>query len=168
MKGQRSLTILERLNTPEIPTQALLFGFQRGSSQQRLNVIIETPDHGRSLPCIRACQAGLDVYAEKPLTAYIAGGRAVVNAARKYGRVFQVGTQQRTMELNRFCCDFVSSGGLVDIKVVQAVNYTGPQKYPGITELPEEAIPDGVDWDTWCGPAPLRPFHHRLQFSWMR
>lgn len=131
-------------------------------------VIIGTPDHGRSLPCIRACQAGLDVYAEKPLTAYIAEGRAVVSAARKYNRVFQVGTQQRTMELNRFCCDFVSSGGLGDIKFVQAVNYTGPQRYPGIAELPEEAIPEGDDWDAWCGPAPLRPFHHKLQFQWMQ
>ena len=59
-------------------------------------VIIATPDHGRSLPCIVACQAELDVYAEKPLTAYIQEGRAVVNAARRHKRIFQVGTQQRS------------------------------------------------------------------------
>ena len=128
-------------------------------------VIIATPDHGRSLPCIVACQAGLDVYAEKPLTAYVAEGRAVVAAARRHNRVFQVGTQQRTMELNRYCCDVVRSGGLGDIKLVQAVNYTGPTVYEG---LPEESIPDGDDWDAWCGPCELRPFNSQLQFQWMR
>jgi predicted dehydrogenase len=134
--------------------------------QQQLDaVIIATPDHGRSLPCIRACQAGLDVYAEKPLTVYISEGRRVVEAARKYGRVFQVGTQQRTMELNRFCCDLVRGGGIGKIEVVQAVNYTGPTRYE---PLPEEPIPEGDDWDMWCGPTELRPFNRQLQFGWMK
>jgi predicted dehydrogenase len=131
-------------------------------------VIIATPDHGRSLPCILACQAGLDVYAEKPLTAYIAEGREVVNAARKYNRVFQVGTQQRTMDLNRFCCDFVRERGLGEIKLVQAVNYVNANPYPGIDELPEESIPAGDNWDVWCGATELRPFNKRLQFNWMQ
>jgi predicted dehydrogenase len=130
-------------------------------------VIIATPDHGRSLPCILACQAGLDVYAEKPLTAYIAEGREVVKAARKHNRIFQVGTQQRTMELNRFCCDFVRGGELGDIKLVQAVNYVNSKKYPGTDELPEEPIPKGDDWDVWCGPTQMRSFNGRLQFGWM-
>lgn len=128
-------------------------------------VIIATPDHGRSLPCIRACQAELDVYAEKPLTAYVKEGRHVVKAARKHRRIFQVGTQQRTMELNRYCCEVVRSGGIGELKVVQAVNYTGPKVYDG---LPEQAIPKGDDWDMWCGPTELRPFHNDLQFHWMR
>lgn len=131
-------------------------------------VIVGTPDHGRSLPCIRACQAGLDVYAEKPLTVYIQEGRAVVDAARRNKRVFQVGTQQRTMELNRFCCEFVRQGGLGDIRFVQAMNYTGPQRYPGAEDLPEQSVPEGDDWDAWCGPTPKRPFHPKLQFEWMR
>ncbi len=127
-------------------------------------VIVATPDHGRTLPCIRACQAGLDVYAEKPLTVYVDEGRQLVNAARKYQRIVQVGTQQRTMELNRYCCDFVREGGIGEIKLVQAVNYTGPTTYTG---LPEEPIPEGDDWDMWCGPTELRPFNQRLQFGWM-
>ena len=131
-------------------------------------VIIGTPDHGRSLPCIVACQAGLDVYAEKPLTAYIAEGRAVVNAARKHNRVFQVGTQQRTMELNRFCCDLVRNGGLGELKLVQAVNYVNANPYPGVDEMPEQPIPEGDNWDVWCGPTPVRPFNNRLQFGWMQ
>ncbi|MCA9101741.1 MAG: Gfo/Idh/MocA family oxidoreductase [Planctomycetales bacterium] len=128
-------------------------------------VVIATPDHGRSLPCIRACQAGLDVYAEKPLTAYIREGRAVVDAARRHGTVFQVGTQQRTMEINDYCCHLVRSGGIGELKVVQAVNYTGPTRYEG---LPEQPVPEGDDWDMWCGPTELRPFHPDLQFGWMR
>ena len=128
-------------------------------------VIVATPDHGRSLPCIAACEAGLDVYAEKPLTAYVSEGRAVVEAARRNGTVFQVGTQQRTMELNEFCCRAVREGRLGDLRLVQAVNYTGPHVYEG---LPEEPVPAGDDWDMWCGPTPLRPFNPQLQFAWMR
>jgi predicted dehydrogenase len=128
-------------------------------------VIIATPDHARTLPCIVAAQAGLDVYAEKPLTVYIREGRILVDAVRKHERIFQVGTQQRTMEINRFCCEFVRAGKLGPLKVVSAVNYTGPRRYEG---LPEEAIPQGDDWNTWCGPTELRPFNPNLQFGWMQ
>lgn len=131
-------------------------------------VIIATTDHGRSLPCIRACQAGLDVYAEKPLTAYVQEGRQVVQAARKYNRIFQVGTQQRTMELNRFCCDFVLNGGLGDIKLVQALNYGSSRRYPGDMKLDQQPVPQGDDWDMWCGPTEMRPFNEKLQFGWMQ
>jgi predicted dehydrogenase len=128
-------------------------------------VVVATPDHGRTLPCIRAMQAGLDVYAEKPLTAYIREGRVLVDAARKLDRVFQVGSQQRTMEINEFCCRFVREGKLGKIKKVLGVNYTGPRQYE---TLPEEPIPEGDDWNTWCGPTPLRPFNNQLQFAWMQ
>jgi predicted dehydrogenase len=127
-------------------------------------VIIATPDHARALPCVRACQAGLDVYAEKPLTLTVAEGRTLVKAARKYGRVFQVGSQQRTMEINRFACELVRSGGIGKLKVVQGVNYTGPRDYEG---LPEEPIPEGNDWDTWQGQTSFKPFNNQLQFGWM-
>lgn len=128
-------------------------------------VIVGTPDHARTLPCIRAVQAGLDVYAEKPLTAYIHEGRVLVDAVRKNNRVFQVGTQQRTMEINRFCCEFVRDGKIGKLEKVEGVNYTGPRRYEG---LPEEPIPEGDDWATWCGPTELRPFNNQLQFGWMQ
>jgi predicted dehydrogenase len=128
-------------------------------------VVVATPDHARVLPCIHACQAGLDVYAEKPLTITIAEGRVLVNAVRKYNRVFQVGSQQRTMEMNRFACHLVRSGGIGKIKAVEGVCYTGPRRYTG---LPEEPIPDGDDWDLWQSQAPARPFNHNLQFGWMQ
>ncbi len=128
-------------------------------------VIIATPDHARTLPCIRAVQAGYDVYAEKPLTAYIHEGRILVNHVRKHNRIFQVGTQQRTMAINRFCCAFVRDGKIGKVKQVSAVNYTSSRKY---LPLPEEPIPATDDWNTWCGPTPLRPFNKQLQFAWMQ
>ena len=128
-------------------------------------VVIATPDHVRTRIAIHACQAGKDVYAEKPLTAYIAEGRALVNAARKYNCVFQVGSQQRTMAVNQVACEFVRSGGLGKITLVQGMNYTGPRHYTG---LPAEPVPEGDNWDTWCGPTEARPFNSQLQFAWMQ
>jgi predicted dehydrogenase len=128
-------------------------------------VLVATPDHVRTLPCIHAVQAGLDVYAEKPLTAYVREGRVLVDAVRKHKRVFQVGTQQRTMEINRFCCNFIRDGKIGTVTHVSAVNYPGPRRYEG---LPEEPIPEHDDWNVWCGPTELRPFNHQLQFGWMQ
>jgi hypothetical protein len=128
-------------------------------------VIVATPDHARTLPSMRAVIAGLDVYAEKPLTAYIHEGRVLVDAVRKHNRVFQVGSQQRSMEINRFCCEFVRDGKLGKLKQVSAVNYSGPHRYKG---LPEEPVPQTDDWNTWLGPTELRPFNNKLQFSWMQ
>jgi predicted dehydrogenase len=127
-------------------------------------VIVATCDHTRVRPCIQACQAGKDIYAEKPLTLTIREGRALVNAVRKHQRVLQVGTQQRTMEMNRFACAFVRHGGLGKIKKVKGINYSGPARYPG---LPEEPIPESLDWDAWLGQTEMRPYHSKLQFGWM-
>jgi predicted dehydrogenase len=134
--------------------------------REKLDVaFVVTPDHARTLPAIRAVQAGLDVYAEKPLTAYIHEGRVLVNHVRKNKRVFQVGSQQRTMEINRFACEFVRDGKLGKLKKVLGVCYPGPRKYEG---LPEESKPDTDDWATWQGPTQVRPFNNQLQFGWMQ
>lgn len=127
-------------------------------------VVIATTDHGRVLPCIRACQAGKDVYAEKPLTLYIREGRVLVDAVRKHQRVFQVGSQQRSMEMNRFACEFVRTGGLGKILEVRGICYSGPNRYQG---LPGQAVPEGLDWDMWLGQAEMRPYHQALHFGWM-
>jgi len=127
-------------------------------------VVVATPDHGRVLPCIHACQAGLDIYAEKPLTLTIREGRVLVKAVRKHRRVFQVGSQQRTMEMNRFACELVRTGGIGRIRQVQGVCYTGPRDYQGLSE---QRIPDGDDWEAWQGPTEARPFNYALQFGWM-
>ncbi len=127
-------------------------------------VVVGTPDHARVLPCIHACQAGLDVYAEKPLTLTIKEGRTLVQFARKHNTVFQVGSQQRTMEMNRFACELVRSGGIGRIKSVHGVCYTGPRDYDG---LPAQPVPEGDDWDRWQGQTTVRPFNNSLQFGWM-
>lgn len=127
-------------------------------------VIVGTPDHARVLICIHACQAGKDIYAEKPLTLYIREGRALVEAVRKHGRVFQVGSQQRSMAMNRLACEFIRSGRLGKIRVVQGVNYTGPRF---CENLPEQPKPEGLDWDRWLGQSPLRPYHPTLHYGWM-
>jgi hypothetical protein len=86
-------------------------------------VIIATQEFQRVLPSIHACQAGKDVYAEKPLTLYVREGRVLVDTVRKHGRVFQVGSQQRTMAMNRIACELVRTGGLGKIIEVQAPCY---------------------------------------------
>ena len=128
-------------------------------------VIVATTDHSRVLCCIHACQAGKDIYAEKPLTLYVSEGRALVRAARRYSRIFQVGSQQRSMAMNRLACDFVRTGGLGKIHFVQGVNYTGPARIP---ELPVETPPAELDWDMWLGQTPLRPYNSKLHTGWMR
>lgn len=126
-------------------------------------VFVPTTDHARVLPCIHACQAGMDIYAEKPLTLTIREGRALVNAVRKYKRVFQTGSQQRSMEMNRFACELVRSGGIGKLKEVRGVNYSSPKSCDSV---PEEPIPEGLDWEMWLGQAELRPYHWERYRHW--
>lgn len=128
-------------------------------------VIVATHDHGRVLCCVHACQAGKDVYAEKPLTLYVEEGRVLVRAARHYNRVVQVGSQQRSMAMNKLACEFVRSGGLGKVQFVQGVNYTGPARYMG---LPEEPVPGDLDWDMWQGQTSFKPYNQKLHRGWMR
>lgn len=122
-------------------------------------VVIATSDHHHILPAILACQAGLDVYLEKPMTLTIGEGRALIAAVSRYKRILQVGTQQRSMEMNQFASQFIRDGGLGRIRFVQMPNFPGPMLYRG---LPEEPVPPGLNWDLFCGPTPLRPHHRRL------
>lgn len=128
-------------------------------------VIVATPDHDRVLVCIHACQAGKDVYAEKPLTLTINEGKVLVRAVRKYKTVFQVGTQQRSMELNRMTCALVRTGGLGKIKLVHGVNYPSP--VPILPGLPEEPVPEKLNWDVWLGQAKMRPYSQKVHTPWM-
>lgn len=129
-------------------------------------VIVATGEFQRIVPCIQACQAGKDVYAEKPLTLYVREGRALVNAVRRYDRVLQVGTQQRSMAMNRVACELVRTGGLGKILEVRAINYGGAEASPA-QSLPEVAVPSGLDWNMWLNQAAARPFNPDWM-SWMR
>lgn len=121
-------------------------------------VITATPEHWRVFICTQACQAGKDVYAEKPLTLTIREGRLIVEAARRHGRVFQTGSQQRSMIRNRIGCEFLRRGGAGRIERVIAHNYPSPWQ----DALPSAPVPAGLDWEMWCGPAPKVPFNPDL------
>jgi predicted dehydrogenase len=123
-------------------------------------VVIAAPDHHHAQAMILACQAGLDVYCEKPLAVTIAEGRAMVNAAKKYDRVVQVGSQQRTMQINRIGCEFIRAGGLGKISHVQLKNFPGPMPYDN--RFPAEAVPKTLAWDLFCGPTEPRPHSKKL------
>jgi len=138
-------------------------------------VIIAAPDHHHVLAAMLACEAGLDVYVEKPLSLTIGEGQRLVDTVKRTGRVVQVGSQQRTMEINQFGCEFVRNGGLGRISKIELSNYPGPllqanalgddalpKIYDTAYELPEEPMPEGLDWDLFCGPTPVLPYNRRL------
>jgi predicted dehydrogenase len=121
-------------------------------------VCISTPDHWHAYMTVEACKAGKDVYVEKPVSLTIAEGRKMVEAARKYKRVVQAGTMQRSNAVFREAGEIVRSGQLGKIQFVRAIHFTGiPADYFG--NPPDSAPPPGLDWDLWLGPAPKRPFN---------
>jgi predicted dehydrogenase len=121
-------------------------------------VCIATPDHWHAYMTIEACKAGKDVYIEKPISVTVREGRLMVEAARKYGRVVQVGTQQRSGIHFAKAVEIVRSGRLGPISFVRTWNYEN--EYPdGIGNPPDSAPPAGLDWDMWLGPAAERPFN---------
>ena len=127
-------------------------------------VVIGTPDHWHALPTILACQAGKDVYVEKPLSVSIGEGRAMVNAARQNNRVVQMGTQQRSATHYADAVEYVRSGKLGRVRVVRAWAYLD---WKGETPVvPDGPVPSGVDYDMWLGPAAARPFNkNRFHFT---
>jgi predicted dehydrogenase len=127
-------------------------------------VVIATNEHWHVLCAMHACQAGKDVYVEKPLSLYVQEGRALVSAARKLNRVVQVGTQQRSMAMNRLGCEFVRNGGLGPLVFVQGSNYTSPAIAPPAS--PPEPVPETLDWDVWVGQAPMRPYAKGAGSGW--
>jgi predicted dehydrogenase len=118
-------------------------------------VVIATPDHWHAIPVLEACKAGKDIYCEKPLSLTIREAKAMVDAVRKYDRVFQTGSQQRSGNEFRLACELVRSGRIGKVKAVY-VNVGGPSKW---CDLPEEKAEPGLDWDRWLGPAPRRPYN---------
>ncbi|MBN2475494.1 MAG: Gfo/Idh/MocA family oxidoreductase [Pirellulales bacterium] len=121
-------------------------------------VVVATPDHWHALPSIQACQAGKDVYVEKPMTLTVREGQLMVAAARKHQRIVQVGSQQRSMAANRLGCELVRNGRLGKIHTVIASNYPSPWE----GNLPGQPVPEGLDWDAWCGQTEPVPYHNDL------
>jgi myo-inositol 2-dehydrogenase / D-chiro-inositol 1-dehydrogenase len=134
-------------------------------------VLITVPDHWHALMCVDACNAGKDVYCEKPLTLTIAEGRAIVNAARRNKRIVQTGSQQRSDDRFRRACEYVRSGRLGKIKEVR-VGIPGPNWVQRAKKpVPDSDPPAELDFDMWLGPAPKRAYnanrvHYLFRFFW--
>lgn len=130
-------------------------------------VIVATPDHWHALPTVMACQAGKDVYVEKPLSTSIGEGRVMVGVARQYNRVVQMGTQQRSAPHYAEAVAYVKSGKLGKIRLVRAWAYLD---WKGeVPVVPDSDPPSTVDYDFWLGPAPKRPFNKNrfhVDFRW--
>jgi predicted dehydrogenase len=121
-------------------------------------VLIATPDHWHAIPTVLACQAGKDVYVEKPLAHNIKEGRAMVEAARRYNRIVQTGTQQRSAPHYQEVARIIQSGALGEVRYVRVWNFSNMFPY-GMGREPDSAVPAGLDWDFYLGPAPLAPFN---------
>ena len=127
-------------------------------------ISVATPDHWHALMTIWACQAGKDVYCEKPCSYTLREGRKMTEAARKYGRIVQIGLQRRSDRGVRSVTRFVRDGGFGKAYRAKAVVYRGRVS---IGKVPEASIPEGVNWDLYLGPAPYRAFDlNRFHYGW--
>jgi predicted dehydrogenase len=127
-------------------------------------LVVAAPDHWHALATIRACQAGKDVYVEKPASHNIREGRKMIEAARRYERVVQVGTQSRSGAHFHSAIEFLRSGKLGKIIMAKAINN---QKRANIGHAEDGPVPPGVHYDMWLGPAPKRPFNrNRFHYNW--
>jgi hypothetical protein len=144
-------------------------------------VVVVTPDHWHTPISVAAFEAGKDVYCEKPVSMNVREGMALVESARRHGRVFQTGTQYRSIPTIRQVCDFVRAGGLGKVKAAFTIlnnlaSFMGAERFkpylrhldlqrkgssyiPLSFNLPAEPVPEGLDWPMWVGPAPWREYH---------
>ena len=123
-------------------------------------VLIGTPDHWHALTAIEAMNAGADLYLQKPVSVDVVEGQAILDTARRLGRVVQVGTQRRSTEhLIEAKQRFIDDDKLGRIGHVELFSYYHMRARGN---PPDETPPDGLDWDMWCGPAPKRPFNKAI------
>lgn len=121
-------------------------------------VVIVTPDHWHAQMAVDAAKAGKDIYCEKPLALTVDEGRAMVNATRKYDRVFQTGNMQRSWRDFRHAVELVRNGYIGDVKEIN-VSVGEPVKQ---CDLPSQPVPEGLDWNEWVGPSLYRGYHEDL------
>ncbi len=120
-------------------------------------VMIVLPDHWHALATVMACEAGKDVYCQKPMSLTIHDGQQMIKAVREHKRILQTGSQYRSNAVVRRMCELVRNGRIGEVKrVVSIINGSGAGPAPGWKEMP---VPDGFDYDMWLGPAPAAPYH---------
>jgi len=120
-------------------------------------VVVSTPDHWHALMTMMACAAGKDVYVEKPLSLFPREGRWMVEVARRYNRVVQVGTQQRSGPHYQKARELVRGGRIGQVVAIRMWSYRNVM--PGFGSPPDGDPPPGLDYDMWLGPAPKRPYN---------
>ncbi|HEY3444239.1 MAG TPA: Gfo/Idh/MocA family oxidoreductase [Paludibaculum sp.] len=130
-------------------------------------VLVATPDHWHAAATVLTCASGKDVYTEKPLSHNIREGRAMVQAARRYNRIAQAGMQHRSSPHFAEAAELVQSGKLGKVHFVRVWNYINmiPR---GIGRSLDEPAPSGLNWDMYCGPAPLAPYNRKRFLSTYR
>jgi predicted dehydrogenase len=130
-------------------------------------VVVATPDHWHVPTSLAAVKAGKDVYCEKPLTLTIGGGRALADAVKRYGRVLQTGSQQRSGSEFRKACELVRNGRIGKLHTIKVGIPGNNRKCPPTWEA--KPVPEGFDYDMWLGPAPWEPYteqrcHYQFRF----
>ena len=126
-------------------------------------VAICAPDHWHTLMSIQACEAGKDIYVEKPLSLVVAEGRKIVEAARRHQRVTQVGLMRRSSPVMKEAVDLLRGGGIGKITAIRSFHIQN--EWPnGIGNPPDSEPPAGLDWDAWLGPAPKVPYNRNRAF----
>jgi predicted dehydrogenase len=126
-------------------------------------VVIATPDHWHALATVWACQAGKDVYVEKPVSNAVWEGRKMVEAARKYHRVVQSGTQNRSAKYNIAAKEYIESGKLGRVELVRVFNQIPDNNFAASPSAPE---PKWLNWNLWNGPAPEQPYNPTMCGHW--
>ncbi len=139
--------------------------FRRVLEDKDVDVVsLATPNHWHALQSIWACQAGKDVYVEKPVSHNISEGRKIVEAARKYNRIVQTGTQSRSSSGCQAAMKFLHEGGIGDIYMSRSCLIKARNSYG---KAPNTPVPEGVHYDLWLGPAPYRPFNEKkFHYNW--
>jgi predicted dehydrogenase len=139
-------------------TPRLFHDYREMLREKDLDIVeVATPDHSHALAMIAAVEAGADVYVQKPISVDIAEGQAMLAAARKHGRVVQVGTQRRSTPHLVEARKYIDDGKLGKIGHVEIYCYYHMRN---TSTAPPEKPPENLDYDLWTGPAPMRPYYH--------
>lgn len=165
--------VLERFNRKDAANVSTYQDYRKLLDEASIDaVIIAAPDHHHVPAATLACQAGRDVYVEKPLSLRLNEGRSLIEVAQKFRRVVQVGSQQRSMETNVIGCKFIREGGLGKISKVEVPAYPGPMQLdqlqrPGFSSFSTDMIPPAhsIDWKLFLGSTASVPYDPRL---WMK
>ncbi len=161
MMAECAEIVAQRQNSRRKPR--LFTDYREMLKQKDLNLVeVATPDHWHALPMIEAAKAGADIYVQKPISVDVVEGKAMLAAARKYGRVVQVGTQRRSTPHLVEARDLVKEGKLGTVGLVEIYSYGqgrifNPQPAP---------VPETLDWDFWIGPAPMMAYSPEIQRNW--